>query len=520
MKNRDKRKKRNRRRNTNAAATARVAKGPETPVDAAVEQAPEPAAPEALRCPSCGFTRQGGDVCPLCSAGADVEAAEGSSLAIVAAMPTEMSEAWEESRTQAQRMLGGDPLVAEFDPHITLLYLGAADEDRLPEIVDAAEAALAGVAPIKVKPSGMSWFDPTENSDGRTPIILDYGDVKGLPEINDALIRGLAPYINATQFPAFRAHVTLGYLDRELTEAEKASLENAAVRGLAWTVDALGVSSNGETVGRVELTEPTQAVTKKMPMELTDRARQGAVAGTSDDDLLGLHNEMHEEWSADDDDQGSWFNGHHSVVLFIEERGGSHPAPPSGSKGLDELGQEASVEKGGRPAASTSSPDTAPPCVVRHARIKAGGSPDGDTVRIQTTRFFKSELDDGDDIWIGIVYEPFTLDSHGQWMRPEWIKRAGNLYGMYHARFNDEHQRDLPAGEALLAQNWVVPADYTDGDELITEGTWAAGVKLFGETLARAEAGEFNGFSLEGPGLLVDHASIDYAAIEGEPDPA
>ena len=77
-------------------------------------------------------------------------------LFIAALIPDTVRDALHQAREQLQRAAPDRALrwVAPENYHITLLFLGEQDEARLPAIVQAMEAARAGVPPFTVAVQG------------------------------------------------------------------------------------------------------------------------------------------------------------------------------------------------------------------------------------------------------------------------------------------------------------------------------------------------------------------------------
>jgi 2'-5' RNA ligase len=118
--------------------------------------------------------------------------------------------------------------------HLTLLFLGAVPEERVPPLVDAAGAAVAGAGPMTLRLAGGGRFGSL-----RRPQVawagLD-GDILPLSE----LAARLAASARALRLPVeerpFRAHLTLGRW-RPRQSADGALTDRlAGYRGPAWPV--------------------------------------------------------------------------------------------------------------------------------------------------------------------------------------------------------------------------------------------------------------------------------------------
>lgn len=114
----------------------------------------------------------------------------------------------------------------EDGPHITVMYLGKkvnpTDREAMIEAFNGA-VKLAGKPAITI--GRVETFQPTESSDWKTPVVIevvsDY-----LQRLNAIVVRAMNPYNTQKQFPDYRPHITIGYLNRDLTSAEKAALWN------------------------------------------------------------------------------------------------------------------------------------------------------------------------------------------------------------------------------------------------------------------------------------------------------
>jgi 2'-5' RNA ligase len=125
--------------------------------------------------------------------------------------------------------------------HLTMRFLGPTAPSRVPEVIAAAEAAVAGVDPIEVRLAGAGAFPSPDR-----PRVMWLGIDRGAPELARLATR-LDGELAARGWPAderpFRAHLTLGRSDGVPgAAAAVAALEDAA-RDLdaAWTADQLVV---------------------------------------------------------------------------------------------------------------------------------------------------------------------------------------------------------------------------------------------------------------------------------------
>jgi RNA 2',3'-cyclic 3'-phosphodiesterase len=125
--------------------------------------------------------------------------------------------------------------------HLTMRFLGATPPARVPDVVAAADAAVAGLDPIDVRLAGGGAFPSAAR-----PRVVWLGISRGAPELarlagrlgEELAARGWAP-----DDRPFRAHLTLGRSDGIAGAAEAVAALELAARDLdaAWTADRLVV---------------------------------------------------------------------------------------------------------------------------------------------------------------------------------------------------------------------------------------------------------------------------------------
>ncbi len=126
-----------------------------------------------------------------------------------------------------QRLLG--PLEGGGSHHITVLYMGRLGKDvdagNVPAIIREAPEAWSGqnVAVSPAPSSPVTFFEPSEASEHRTPIIMRIAS-PSLETINIRLLRRMVPYTVKQQFVDYAPHATFGYLPRTLTQRERDAL--------------------------------------------------------------------------------------------------------------------------------------------------------------------------------------------------------------------------------------------------------------------------------------------------------
>lgn len=100
----------------------------------------------------------------------------------------------------------------------------------------------------------------------------------------------------------------------------------------------------------------------------------------------------------------------------------------------------------------------------------------------------------------GIVYEPMTEDSQGNYMTEEEIVKAAIWYAKNGDQVDLQHSFE-PLSDAAVVESWVAKADFVLGGETIRKGTWLMTVEVTDADIwNRIEKGEITGFSMGGIG--------------------
>jgi 2'-5' RNA ligase len=125
--------------------------------------------------------------------------------------------------------------------HLTIRFLGATPPARVPDVVAAAHAAVAGLAPFEVRIEGAGAFP----AQGRPRVVwlgIDRG-AEGLAELAAALDRELVGRGWPAEERPFRAHLTLARADGVAGAGAIVDALRVAAAGLeaAWTADRLVV---------------------------------------------------------------------------------------------------------------------------------------------------------------------------------------------------------------------------------------------------------------------------------------
>lgn len=113
----------------------------------------------------------------------------------------------------------------------------------------------------------------------------------------------------------------------------------------------------------------------------------------------------------------------------------------------------------------------------------------------------------------GIVYEPMTEDSHGDYMEEAEIIKAAYYFAKNGDQVDLQHSFE-PLKGAAVVENWVAKADFKIGDEEIRKGTWLMTVEVTDtDVWDRIEKGEITGFSMGGVGEYSEE-DVDLDTVE------
>lgn len=100
----------------------------------------------------------------------------------------------------------------------------------------------------------------------------------------------------------------------------------------------------------------------------------------------------------------------------------------------------------------------------------------------------------------GIVYEPMTEDSQGDYMTEE-IRKAAHWFAKNGDGIDIQHNFEK-FEKAEVVENWIAKADFEIGKEKVKKGTWLMTVEITDpDVWAAVEKGEITGFSMGGTGI-------------------
>lgn len=108
---------------------------------------------------------------------------------------------------------------------------------------------------------------------------------------------------------------------------------------------------------------------------------------------------------------------------------------------------------------------------------------------------------DADNHYVtGIVYEPLTEDSHGNFMTEGEITKAAYWFAKNGNQCDLQHSFE-PLDGAAVVESWIAKADFEIDGEAIQKGTWLMTVEVADESVWDAiEKGDITGFSMGGLG--------------------
>lgn len=102
----------------------------------------------------------------------------------------------------------------------------------------------------------------------------------------------------------------------------------------------------------------------------------------------------------------------------------------------------------------------------------------------------------------GIVYEPDTVDAHGDFMTAAEIEKAAHGF-LKDAREIDK-QHDFQGGVGEVVESYVAPADFEMNGETIKKGSWVLVTKASDEVWEQIKKGEITGYSMAGTAETIE----------------
>lgn len=110
-------------------------------------------------------------------------------------------------------------------------------------------------------------------------------------------------------------------------------------------------------------------------------------------------------------------------------------------------------------------------------------------------RFLKA--DEEKRYTLGIVYEPDTVDSQGDYATAEDIEKAAWDFMRKTLRLGYMH-KEWSNDIGDIVESYLAPVDMRIGDSIVKKGTWLLGVVWSSEYWEKVQKGEITGFSMGG----------------------
>lgn len=128
-------------------------------------------------------------------------------------------------------------------------------------------------------------------------------------------------------------------------------------------------------------------------------------------------------------------------------------------------------------------------------------SKDGNSFELNVE--FMKQMDQEKQIVTGIVYEPKSLDSHGEYMEAEDIEKAAYNFLAKYRKIDVQHSF-VQTNEEVV-ESWIAKSDENINGEKIKKGTWLMSVKVNDKnTWEKIKSGDITGFSLAGTGTVIE----------------
>jgi cation transport regulator ChaB len=107
-------------------------------------------------------------------------------------------------------------------------------------------------------------------------------------------------------------------------------------------------------------------------------------------------------------------------------------------------------------------------------------------------------------LFYGIVYEPDTVDTHGDFTSAEEIEKAAHNF-LPSAVMNIHHKDDLDVEKVQVVESYITPETFSINDCVINKGSWVLVSRILDDELAAAiENGEITGYSMEGTATKIE----------------
>lgn len=125
------------------------------------------------------------------------------------------------------------------------------------------------------------------------------------------------------------------------------------------------------------------------------------------------------------------------------------------------------------------------------------------------------KMDDETHYITGVVYEPLTEDTHGNYMTAEEIQKSAYWFAKNGNEIDLQHNFEA-VEKAAVVENYIAPVDMNIGEETIQKGSWIMTVEIENvEIWDAVQKGELTGFSMGGVGKY-SVEDIDLDSIQKE----
>ena len=123
---------------------------------------------------------------------------------------------------------------------------------------------------------------------------------------------------------------------------------------------------------------------------------------------------------------------------------------------------------------------------------------------------FLSKNDDADEkrLLYGVVYEPDSEDTYGDFMTEDEIEKTAHEFLEHYRNIDTEH--NLLAGAGVVVESYVAPVSLSIGDNVIKAGSWVLVTRASEDIWEAWKNGEITGYSMFG-------ISRDAKTSKGEP---
>ena len=110
------------------------------------------------------------------------------------------------------------------------------------------------------------------------------------------------------------------------------------------------------------------------------------------------------------------------------------------------------------------------------------------------------KVDDTTHYITGIVYEPLTEDTQGNYMTEDEIRKAAHYFAKNGDKVDIQHSFEAVDGVAVV-ENYIAPCDMTVGETPVIKGTWLMTVEVTDTDIwEKVQKGDITGFSMGGIG--------------------